>query len=252
MKLRVLSDLHLEFTGYAPQQLRPAGEDVVVLAGDIGLGVDGIRWAQHAFGDRPVLYVLGNHEFYGFDFDRLVEDARESCRGSSVRVLEHERVDLGGFRFLGCALWTDLQVFGGEMRKAAAAAVESQLTDYRLIRRGPRRLRAADTESMCRSSRTWLAREIAASPLPVVVVTHHVPTLATRHPDFDSLTDAAFHNAFDDLIRPPVRLWIHGHTHHSAQVAVNGVPVVSNQRGYPGEKTRFDWNALFELEARDP
>lgn len=55
MKIRVLSDLHLEFTGYLPNELPLVGEDLVVLAGDIGAGVEGIRWAQHAIRGRPVV-----------------------------------------------------------------------------------------------------------------------------------------------------------------------------------------------------
>ncbi len=66
MKIRYLSDLHVEFTGYMPSWIPPIGEDMVVLAGDIGVGVKGIEWAQQAFRDRTVLYVLGNHEFYRY------------------------------------------------------------------------------------------------------------------------------------------------------------------------------------------
>jgi hypothetical protein len=43
MKIRVLSDLHLEFAGWTPP---PADADVIVLAGDIHVGVRGIEWAR--------------------------------------------------------------------------------------------------------------------------------------------------------------------------------------------------------------
>ena len=64
MKLHILNDLHIEFEEFAP----PAtGADVVVLAGDIGVGMDGLRWAKARFSDTPVIYVPGNHEFYHHD-----------------------------------------------------------------------------------------------------------------------------------------------------------------------------------------
>lgn len=76
LTIRVLSDLHVEFTGYQPAILPSVGEDLVVLAGDIGVGVHGLRWAQRAFADRQVIYVLGNHEYYDHSFTDLLNQAR--------------------------------------------------------------------------------------------------------------------------------------------------------------------------------
>ena len=61
MRLHILGDLHLEF-GMAEVPVTDA--DVVVLAGDIHLGREGRKWARNHFQDKPVVYVLGNHEFY--------------------------------------------------------------------------------------------------------------------------------------------------------------------------------------------
>lgn len=62
MKLHVLSDLHTELADFSP----PATDaDVVILAGDIGVGFGGIEWASHRFPDAFVVYIPGNHEFYG-------------------------------------------------------------------------------------------------------------------------------------------------------------------------------------------
>jgi len=58
----VLSDLHLE---HAPYPGPPADADAIVLAGDISTGTRGVSWAREWAADRPVLYVAGNHEFYG-------------------------------------------------------------------------------------------------------------------------------------------------------------------------------------------
>ena len=61
MRLHILSDLYLEF---GPAQIPRPEADVVVLAGDIHLGREGIRWARKQFPAQPVHYVLGKHEFY--------------------------------------------------------------------------------------------------------------------------------------------------------------------------------------------
>ena len=60
MKLNILSDLHLSVGGMD----RPRNDaDIVVLAGDIARPRESAAWALGF--DKPVLYVLGNHEFYG-------------------------------------------------------------------------------------------------------------------------------------------------------------------------------------------
>ena len=52
----------------------------------------------------------------------------------------------------------------------------------------------------------------------------------------------------EHLLRPPVRMWIHGHTHYNADVMRNGVRVVTNQWGYPSEDmTGFRRDGLFEF-----
>ena len=70
MRIQVVSDLHLEFGNPVPA-LAPE-VDAVVVAGDLGpirkpwlLGdvVEARREAGH------ILYVPGNHEFYGSDID---------------------------------------------------------------------------------------------------------------------------------------------------------------------------------------
>jgi len=136
------------------------------------------------------------------------------------------------------------------MRLTAAALAAHSMNDFRLIRKDHRRMKLlpADTVWRCQASAAWLESEIAAANAPLLVVTHHAPTLRTMNPAFalDPM-NPAFHNDFDHLIRPPVVAWIHGHTHHSARAQVNGVPVLSNQRGYPGETVEFDWDFVIEI-----
>lgn len=250
MKIRVLSDLHLEFTDYLPAELPSCGEDLVVLAGDIGLGLRGIHWARRAIPDRQVIYVAGNHEFYQQDWDRLLSQLSAEAAGH-VHFLENDAVKLEGLLVLGCTLWTDFRAMGPMVRSEAMGVAAREMMDYRLIRRDRRRVRLSPTDTVqrCQDSRAWLEREIAAADRPVLVVTHHSPTLRTVHPKYAlDLGTAAFNNDFDELLRPPVVAWIHGHTHHSGEAIVNGVRVVSNQKGYPNEFLDFSWDYMIEVE----
>ena len=73
MKIRVLSDLHLEFQSWTPPSV-PA--DVVVLAGDIASGADGIHWGREHFPESEIIYVPGNHEFFGSEIGIWSEKSR--------------------------------------------------------------------------------------------------------------------------------------------------------------------------------
>ena len=61
MKIQIYSDLHLEFARFDPA---PSDADVVILAGDIDIKSRGVSWANDTF-QCPVIYVCGNHEYYG-------------------------------------------------------------------------------------------------------------------------------------------------------------------------------------------
>lgn len=98
MKIHLLADLHLEF---APVVIPDA--DVIVLAGDIDIGVRGIEWALYHFTDRPVIYVLGNHEFYRHDILELKQTINRMAEGTNVRVLENTAVEIAKSR--ASAFW---------------------------------------------------------------------------------------------------------------------------------------------------
>ncbi|WP_429613680.1 metallophosphoesterase [Variovorax sp. W2I14] len=74
----VLSDLHLEFAPFEP--VPDLEFDVVILAGDIHSPVKrAVQWAVDRFRGKPVVYLLGNHEYYDGRLDTTLAEAR---RGS--------------------------------------------------------------------------------------------------------------------------------------------------------------------------
>ena len=252
-KIRYLSDLHLEYSGYQPDHLPSLGEDLVVLAGDIGSGIEGIRWAKEAFRDRKVVYVLGNHEFFGYDFVDLVDHARSHAAGSNVSVLECDSIEIDGLQVLGCSLWTDFKLFGTDRQSEVMDYALEYMADYEEIRRPHGgSVIPKNTLQRCESSYAWLKQSLSASTMPTLVITHHAPSIATVSPrHVGQISNAAYHSHFDALIAPPCVGWIHGHTHHSMQTQVNGIPLVTNQRGYPREDLGgFSWDRMIEVELK--
>ncbi|MGZ4304249.1 MAG: metallophosphoesterase [Solirubrobacteraceae bacterium] len=250
MRLYVLSDLHLERERFTPV---PVDADVVVLAGDIAVGTDGVQWAREWADGRPVLYVVGNHEFYGHAVDELINDMRKASSGSSVRVLENDELIIDGVRFLGCTLWSDFEFDGPDQRTKSMLLAERAVNDYGQIESGSGGcpLTPDDTRQLHLVSRGWLTQRLADShPGPTVVVTHHAPLIRSRpsSPVLRALVGAFASDVTDLMSGDRVALWIFGHTHRVADLELHGTRVISNPRGYPHQPVAgFDPACVIEV-----
>ena len=274
MKIRVLSDLHLECD--EPEAIPHADADLVVLAGDIHNHAEGIRWAAQTFDpDTPVIYVPGNHEYYDGEFGALETAMRDAAASvDNVHYLNNAvwTEPAGRWRVLGTTLWTDFELFGAgeEARAASFAAAEKAMLDFR----GPiqvtwaadtrgddapaRRFSVDDALALHRQSRAWLEQELA-TPFDgaTIVVTHHAPHRASLAERFAlDLASAGFVSHLPTLVREPVALWVHGHTHTTFDYVCNGTRVVCNPRGYVGrrrhtlENPQFAWDKIVEIPTR--
>ena len=182
MKLHILNDLHIEFEDFEP----PATDaDVVILAGDIGVGMEGLRWAKTRFPDRPVIYVPGNHEFYHHDI-ALIDELKAQAP-DHIHVLNDDQVIIDGVRFLGSILWTDFALFGEADKFFAMQQARQQMTDFSIIQNGGQRFTPEDAIRLHTASRDWLAAMLA-EPFAgkTVVVTHHAPSSQSVHPRYAS------------------------------------------------------------------
>ncbi len=251
MRLHVLSDLHLEQGSFAADGVEA---DVVVLAGDIATGTRGIEWARAWTRGRPVVYVAGNHEFYGHELPGLIGELRRAAAGSSVLVLENDEVTLAGIRFLGCTLWSDFDFDGPERRPPAMRLCERVVNDYARIRCGPdgRTLTADDTLKLHRASRRWLASRLTEPhPGPTVIVTHHAPLVRRRPraPLLRALAGAFASDVTELMGAERVALWIFGHTHRAADLEIRGTRIISNPCGYRHQNVSgFDPKRVVELD----
>jgi predicted phosphodiesterase len=266
VKIQLLSDLHLEAN--PDFRARPApGADLLVLAGDIGCYQPGSQLDGHDFGlDRfsprhgwpvPVLYVPGNHEYDGLDFDETHRRLRETCKRLGITWLEREVVVIGGIRFVGATLWTDFDALSAgetdpkkieKARDKAFRAANFYLKKNTALR-GGQPLLAEGWRALGLRSQQWL-REALAQPFegPTVVVTHFAPSLRSADPRY-GLTPgtAGFCNALDDLL-PRARLWLHGHLHCPQDYTVGGCRVLANTLGYAGKGEQDGFRERFVID----
>ena len=259
LKIQLASDLHLEFLAeeFPGERFISPGvdADVLVIAGDIASGANAI--ALFANWPVPVLYVAGNHEFYGSDIDCVEQQLRLAARGTQVHFLEQDALVIGGCRFLGTALWTDyaLNEARGVSVDAAMNIARSFLTDHSAIRLAGHPFAPVDALMRHEAAISWLKCALG-QPFdgPTVVVTHHGVHPLSVHPKYvEEGASAAFVSDLGPLLSK-ADLWVHGHVHDSFDYRVHGSRIVANPRGYPlnhREVNRAD-RLRFENGAFDP
>jgi hypothetical protein len=288
MKIQLLSDLHLEVHPHWVATPAP-GADLLVLAGDIGSYQPGSLLLDNDFGlarfsprngwPTPVLFVPGNHEYDGMDFDVAHARLQETCERLDITWLEREIFswpvarDKGRptrapkpVRFVGTTLWSDFDALGPTDTAAkppATGLLTQQLkardkafraANYYLKKTGSTRFElpmlAEAMREQALACQDWLEKTLA-DPFDgtTVVVTHFAPSLLSADPRYGHTPGTAgFCNALDHLL-PRAQLWLHGHLHAPSNYVKDGCRVMANPLGYArkNEQSAFQAAACIEL-----
>jgi predicted phosphodiesterase len=245
LRLHILSDLHL---GRGEFEAPAVDADVVILAGDVARPYQAISFGTRF--SQPVLFVAGNHEFYGGSIGGVRGELKQLAAGTNVSVLDCDQAVIGGVRFLGATLWTDFDLYGDARRKASMDEALRWVRDFTRIRRDEEPaapFTPEDSADLFRTHAGWLAARLAEPhPGPTVVITHHSPSPGSIHPRFaDSPLNPCFVSDAEHLLAGGrAALWIHGHTHDSFDYLRNGTRIVCNPRGYAQDG--INENPLFD------
>lgn len=255
MKLRILSDLHIEFYPFSIPPMPDDAQTVLILAGDIGVihrrtELEAfLRQAAAQF--RAVVYVLGNHEFYRGVWPDAQQQIKQWNLPDNLHVLERGCVVIDQVVFAGTTLWTDYD----DQDRQVMENAERFLSDYHYIqvRHSKDGLKGGDTEGIPTwltadhilhehlQSRAWLAATLARladTHRRCVLVTHHAVSHRSIHPAYSNdPLNGAFVNNFDALLtQHSPELVVHGHVHNSFDYCLQGegsaTRVVANPRGY--------------------
>jgi len=285
MKIKLVSDLHLEFSDINIQNTDNC--DVLILGGDICIAQDlhdhpepnntpdqaaiaagtGLGRRQQAaqryrdffkrcsFQFPHVIYIAGNHEFYNGKFYAGIDYLREECdKYPNVYFLENDTKIIDDVTFVGATLWTDMN----KGDPLTMHAIEGMMNDFRIIKNDKRNyapMSARDVAS--RHARTLgYFRSVLAEQhdRKFVVVGHHSPSFQSMHPMYQAQTlmNGGYHSDLSEFImdHPQIKLWTHGHTHHPFDYVIGETRVVCNPRGYEndGYSEQTGWNPNIVLE----
>ena len=261
MKVKIVSDLHLEFCENG-SGIPDLGEgQILILGGDIlcarHFKRDGnLRKVYKDFLQKcadnfyETLYIAGNHEAYGYNYEGTWEVLKENLP-DGVYLLENDVVKLANWNFIGSTFWTDFRNGNAlEMMEAAQC-----MNDYKVIRIGPkyRKLTPNDTYHFHQKSKQFLSEQLKLlENKNIFVLTHQAPSYQSVHKKYKTsgITNTAYVSHLDDFIleHPQIKFWSHGHTHESFDYKIGECRVVCNPRGYYPNGLNPNFNPNFEVE----
>ena len=263
MRFRLMSDLHLEFEDrtldFTPIPLEDDKNTVLILAGDIALGIDAVGFIQKMCKQfYKVVYCLGNHECYYNEYNktRASWNDRPEMPGNFILLDDHVAI-IDDVRLVGGTLWTD---FNGDDYFAKQLAARG-MNDYNCAKvkeqndKGKyykRKLHPNDTVRAHKQT-LFLITETLREPFdgPTVVVTHHLPHPLCVAQEFraDPLNPAYVTNLDEVIEANEIAVWVHGHTHTNVDVEVHDTRILCNPRGYTPDDLNegFDEQLTFEV-----
>jgi hypothetical protein len=283
MRIKLVSDLHLEFSDCNIQN--DQDYDVLILGGDIMVAQDlhdhpemdygmysianleGLGRRQRkaqayrdffkrcSFQFPHVIYIMGNHEFYHGKFYAAIDYMREECaKYPNVYMLEQDTKIIDDVVFVGGTLWTNMN----KRDPLTMHAIEGMMNDFRIIRNDKRNYAPMSALDVAiRHDKTLAYIKLIVQEHKdkrCVVVGHHSPSFQSCHPMYgnDTLMNGGYHSDLSEFIldHPQIVLWTHGHTHHPFDYVIGNTRVVCNPRGYENDGYSEDtgWNPDILLE----
>ncbi|MCU0822008.1 MAG: metallophosphoesterase [Spirochaetes bacterium] len=236
-RFAVMSDIHCEFHRDNGKlfinDLYPDDLDVLVLAGDIniaknGLLIDSLGMFCNKFKNQKIVYVHGNHEFYGTDRESALKTTAEAVeRNPNLIWLENDIAEIKGRRFLGTPLW-----FSNDPENIKH---EKNLADFSQIKNFREWVYVENKKSI-----DFLKKEIKPGD---IVITHHLPTRKSIPPQFTNSTLNRFFvcDVENIITKKMPAMWIHGHTHSSNDYKMGESRIICNPFGYAAveENSKF-------------
>jgi hypothetical protein len=271
-----MSDLHIDFA-----DLELPGGDVLILSGDI---CEAKRYKKDMYNPefvllpgerldhrpdrfarffeeecakyREVIYVMGNHEHYGYQFQKTAGHIRSQLP-DNVHLLERDCYTIDDVIFVGGTLWTDMN----KEDQLTMFHVKSMMSDYKQItmfneaKSVYHRLTPERTVEEHFKMKQYIRSVVEGRPNDkFVVVGHHAPSKLSTHPhyDNDTMMNGAYSSDLSEFIldHPQIRVWTHGHTHHQFDYMIGDTRVICNPRGYKGyeqQAEEFDPTFGFDI-----
>ncbi len=277
--IRPMNDLHLDFDiaknclPWTPPELDTDHLTALVLAGDIWHARKYLSYADKSWlaelsrRFRYVIFVLGNHDYWGSTLNHEPEKVNAEIKEqnlTNVFLIQDNHVDIEGVRFVGGTLWTD---FNKQDPITKMSWKNVMIPDSKKIRKkifysNPSRennfvyyqITADDLFNSHQKTKKYIFDNVKKdqSIRKMVVVTHMAPSALSIDEAYKAsvIDNGYYYSEFgNEIADSEIDFWFHGHTHSAKDYFINNTRVINNARGYVGyeRNNNFDDKKLIKL-----
>ena len=229
--MHFMSDLHLEFHTDGGKEflggLNHPEVEVLALGGDIthyGNLIWQIPLFHQAYPNAQIIYIKGNHEFYGGAIDvGLHCFDKVAKKFPFVHFLEPGvEITLQTHRFIGATMWF----------KNWNPKLESLLNDFTMIRCP---MLGGFKAWVQVKNQEWIDFYQNYGQPGDIVITHHIPSWQAVSPQYQGDPANCFYvcNIEQLILEKKPKLWLHGHSHEAIDINIGDTRLIRNPLGYP-------------------
>lgn len=251
MKIRYLSDIHLEFltpvkVNKIIKKIPPGFNEVCVLAGDIGNPFHERNYNEFMkFINKNFMksfVITGNHEYYNkkktiSEINDYLEDYFKQYE--NITFLNNSYEIYNNNCFIGTTLWSKIIE---PHQYCTNDVVNIPSFDFKKC------------NELNKKSKTFLNEILAQQQENCIIITHYVPSeslIDEKYMGSDMLRyNQWFYSDMDEFIetnKNKIKCWIYGHTHTQSIIMKNNVPFLCNPIGYPGENKKQDFATSIKI-----
>lgn len=263
MSIQIVSDLHLEFRGNKFSGLITPSAPILGLLGDIcvcgttndyNIFKDFIKYISKKF--EYILFITGNHEYYSdkkATHDDTINGINKKIKSyfkkyDNIFFLNNDsiKIELKGkkYIFIGSTLWSHIP----NDIKPRVCKLMNDYSTIRIEENGEIRLFNIDDMTKLHNTAVKYIKKAIKKCKPdetIILLTHHKPIITKDLSDI--YTYAYETDLTHNIIKKPVILAAHGHTHEHMNLLINDVRIISNPKGYPGQKTNFNKSLSYNI-----
>lgn len=264
MKIRYISDIHIEF--HKPHKVEkfiqkiPSGlnedhilSEICILAGDIGNPYQKsydlfMEYISKNF--KKVFYITGNHEYYSYKNNRYTIEETNSYlveyfkKFNNITFLNNTYEIYEGYCFIGTTLWSHISNRACCINDVYEIP-ELTITKYNKLH-----------EECKQFLKEAIANANAANKnTKCIVITHHCPTYNVINEKYKILRMMPYNQWFASDIfesislenKKKIKCWFYGHTHTPSHMIIDNIDILCNSIGYPNENSSTNFNKTYCL-----
>lgn len=275
MKIRIISDIHLDYNKDDPYEIKDKSY-FTILAGDTsGDPKITIDWINKNV--KNGLLISGNHIVYN-DQHKTIQELRNQLAeafplDSNVTYLDNECgvlcKEIDGILFIGTTLYTNYKLKtrfnpsgNQEINMMNSARV---MNDFRWGKTSKKeKLSPTDyvkwfNSAIININQILYDNERSPDPKPVVMITHHCPSIVCGgfESRYDDENNPSYYSDLNEFIEKhhSIKAWICGHTHeprileHTREDGKSKCIFILNPRGYAPMESLY-WNENMFLDTK--